>query len=107
MTNGFRVVTCVALGLCLCFGFAALARTQSPGSTDTNKESKVNGHASGSFEINMVRQPLTEEEAKTMAAGVFRKMVRRAGFDALFTIDSAGTFEGYAGQPASMRAPAR
>ena len=27
----------------------------------------MNGHASGSFEIKMVRQPLTEEEAKTVS----------------------------------------
>ncbi len=36
-----------------------------------------------------------------MAEGVFRKMVQRAGFGALFTVGSAGTFEGYVGQPAS------
>ena len=67
MTNRFRVVTRVALGLCLCFGYAAFTQTQSPGSTDTNKKSKVNGHASGSFEITMVRQPITEEETKTIS----------------------------------------
>ena len=67
MTNRFRVVPRVVLGLYLCFGYAAFTQTQSPGSTDTNKESKVNGHASGSFEIKMVRQPITEEEAKTIS----------------------------------------
>jgi hypothetical protein len=67
MTNRFRLVTRVALGLCLCFGYAAFTQTQSPGPTDTKKESKVNGHASGSFEIQMVRQPITEEEAKTIS----------------------------------------
>jgi uncharacterized protein DUF3224 len=67
MTNRFRVVTRVVLGLCLCFGYAAFTQTQSAGSTDTNKESKVNGHASGSFEIKMARQPITEEEAKTIS----------------------------------------
>jgi Protein of unknown function (DUF3224) len=67
MTNRFRVVTRVALGLCLCFGYAASTQTQSPASTGTNKESKVNGHASGSFEIKMAPQPITEEEAKTIS----------------------------------------
>jgi Protein of unknown function (DUF3224) len=67
MTNRFRMVTWVFLGLCLCFGYAALTQTQSRGSTGTNKESKMNGHASGSFEIKMVRQPITEEEAKTVS----------------------------------------
>lgn len=67
MANRFRVVTRVALGLYLCLGSAAFTQTQSPGSTATNKESKVNGHASGSFEIKMVRQPITEEEAKTIS----------------------------------------
>ena len=67
MTNRFRVLTRVALGLCLCFGCASFMQTQLPGSTGTNKESKVNGHASGSFEIKMVRQPITEEEAKTIS----------------------------------------
>jgi hypothetical protein len=67
MTNRFPVVARVALGLCLCFGYAAFTQMQSPGSADTNKESKVNGHASGSFEIKMVRQPITEEEAKTIS----------------------------------------
>jgi protein-tyrosine phosphatase len=38
------------------------------------------------------------------AAGVFRTMVRRAGLADLFTIDSAGTFNGHVGQPASMLA---
>jgi hypothetical protein len=67
MTHRFRVVTRVALGLCLCFGYAASTQTQSPGSTDGHKESRVNGHASGSFEIKMVPQPMTEEEAKTIS----------------------------------------
>jgi len=73
MTKRFRMVTRVALGLCLCFGYAALTQTQShdstgtKGSTDTNKEPKVNGHASGSFEIKMAPQPITEEEKKTIA----------------------------------------
>jgi hypothetical protein len=67
MTNRFRMVTWVFLGLCLCLGYAALTQTQSHGSTGTNKESKMNGHASGSFEIKMVRQPITEEEAKTVS----------------------------------------
>jgi Protein of unknown function (DUF3224) len=66
MTNGFRGVRRIALAICLCLGYAALTQTQSPGSTAAKKESKVNGHASGSFEINMVRQPITEEEAKTI-----------------------------------------
>ena len=73
MTNQFRVMTRVVLGLALCFGYAALTQTQSHGSTgkngpaDTNQEPKVNGHASGSFEIKMVRQPITEEETKTIS----------------------------------------
>jgi hypothetical protein len=67
MTNRFRVVTHVVLGLCLCFGYAAFTHTQSLASTNTNKESKVNGHATGNFEIKMVRQPIAEEEAKTIS----------------------------------------
>src|SRR5207342_3587719 len=39
-----------------------------------------------------------------MAAGVFRTLVRRAGLADAFIIDSAGTYDGYAGQPASMLA---
>jgi protein-tyrosine phosphatase len=35
------------------------------------------------------------------AAGVFRAMARRAGMAHEFVIDSAGTFEGQVGQPAS------
>jgi len=67
MTNKFPVVACVALGLCLCLGYPAFTRTQSAGSTGANNESRVNGHASGSFDIKMVRQPITEEEAKTIS----------------------------------------
>lgn len=67
MTDRFRVLTCAALSWCLCSGYAAFAQTQSAGATDTNKESRLNGHASGSFEIKMVRQPITEEEAKTIS----------------------------------------
>lgn len=67
MTNRFPAVMHVALGLCLGFGCAAFTQTQSPGSSGTNEESKVNGHASGSFEIKMVPQPITEEEAKTIS----------------------------------------
>jgi protein-tyrosine phosphatase len=36
-----------------------------------------------------------------MAEGVFRSMARRAGLDSAFTIDSAGTFGGHAGEPPS------
>jgi protein-tyrosine phosphatase len=36
-----------------------------------------------------------------MAKGVFRSMVRRAGLEQAFTIDSAGTLEGHDGQPAA------
>ena len=61
--NRYSVILC----LCLCVGYAAFTQTQSPGSTDTKKESKVNGHASGSFEIKMVPQPVTEEEKKTIS----------------------------------------
>jgi protein-tyrosine phosphatase len=39
-----------------------------------------------------------------MAEGVFRSMVQRAGFGALFTVDSAGTFEGQVGAPPSLLA---
>jgi protein-tyrosine phosphatase len=39
-----------------------------------------------------------------MAAGVFRTMVRRAGLADAFVIDSAGTYDGYSGQPASLLA---
>ena len=38
------------------------------------------------------------------AAGVFRAMARKAGMEHEFTIDSAGTFDGHAGNPASMLA---
>ena len=34
-----------------------------------------------------------------MAEGVFRSMARRAGLASAFTVDSAGTFDGYVGQP--------
>jgi protein-tyrosine phosphatase len=36
-----------------------------------------------------------------MAKGVFRTMVKRAGLEEAFTIDSAGTLEGHDGQPAA------
>ena len=39
-----------------------------------------------------------------MAKGVFRTLVRRAGLEHAFTIDSAGTTELLVGQPASMLA---
>ena len=39
-----------------------------------------------------------------MAEGVFRSMVRGAGLDAAFTIDSAGTYAGHAGEPPSRLA---
>ena len=61
--NKYVLVLCV----CLCVGYAAFTQTQSPGSTDTKKESKVSGHANGSFEIKMAPQPVTEEEAKTIS----------------------------------------
>jgi protein-tyrosine phosphatase len=36
-----------------------------------------------------------------MAKGVFTSFVRRAGLEQAFTIDSAGTLEGHAGEPAA------
>lgn len=39
-----------------------------------------------------------------MAKGVFRTMVRRAGLEHAFTVDSAGTSDMHAGQPATMMA---
>jgi protein-tyrosine phosphatase len=36
-----------------------------------------------------------------MAKGVFRALVRRAGLEQAFTIDSAGTLEGHDGEPAA------
>src|SRR3979490_2368757 len=39
-----------------------------------------------------------------MAEGVFRSMARRAGLASAFSVDSAGTFDGYVGKPP---APAR
>jgi protein-tyrosine phosphatase len=39
-----------------------------------------------------------------MAAGVFRTLAARAGLADTFTIESAGTFDGYVGQPASLLA---
>jgi protein-tyrosine phosphatase len=38
------------------------------------------------------------------AAGVFRTMARKAGMEHEFVIDSAGTFDGHVGNPASMLA---
>jgi protein-tyrosine phosphatase len=45
---------------------------------------------------NICRSPTAE--------GVFRKMVLRAGLADAFSIDSAGTFDGYVGQPPSLLA---
>ena len=39
-----------------------------------------------------------------MAAGVFRTLVRRAGMTDAFMIDSAGTYDGHVGAPASLLA---
>ncbi len=39
-----------------------------------------------------------------MAKGVFSTLVRRAGIADAFTIDSAGTYEGHVGAPASLLA---
>lgn len=39
-----------------------------------------------------------------MAKGVFRAMVKRAGLEQAFTIDSAGTLEGHGGEPAAALA---
>jgi protein-tyrosine phosphatase len=39
-----------------------------------------------------------------MAKGVFAALVRRAGLADAFTVDSAGTYEGHVGQPASLLA---
>ena len=39
-----------------------------------------------------------------MAEGVFRSMAGRAGLDAAFTVDSAGTFGGHAGEPPALPA---
>ena len=61
--NRYALMLCV----CLAVGYAAFTQTQSPGSTDTKKESKVSGHASGSFDIKMAPQPVTEEEKKTIS----------------------------------------
>src|ERR1700738_1393987 len=36
-----------------------------------------------------------------MAKGVFRTIVKRAGLEHAFTVDSAGTLEGHDGQPAA------
>jgi protein-tyrosine phosphatase len=38
------------------------------------------------------------------AAGVFRTMARKAGLEHEFVIDSAGTFDGHTGHPASLLA---
>ena len=45
---------------------------------------------------NICRSPTAE--------GVFRSMARDAGFEAAFTIDSAGTYGGHAGEPPSRLA---
>lgn len=39
-----------------------------------------------------------------MAEGVFRSMARRAGLASAFTVDSAGTFDGYVGERPARRA---
>jgi protein-tyrosine phosphatase len=39
-----------------------------------------------------------------MAEGVFRSMARQAGLESAFTIDSAGTYAGHAGEPPSRLA---
>jgi protein-tyrosine phosphatase len=39
-----------------------------------------------------------------MAAGVFRSLARRAGLADTFVIDSAGTYDGHVGAPASLLA---
>ena len=39
-----------------------------------------------------------------MAEGVFRSMAHRAGLDAAFAVDSAGTYGGHAGEPPSRLA---
>ena len=39
-----------------------------------------------------------------MAEGVFRSMAGRAGLDAAFTVDSAATFGGHAGEPPALPA---
>ena len=39
-----------------------------------------------------------------MAEGAFRSMALRAGLDSAFTIDSAGTYSGHAGEPPSLPA---
>lgn len=39
-----------------------------------------------------------------MAAGVFRTLARRTGLADAFTIDSAGTYDGHVGAPASLLA---
>lgn len=92
MTNRFRVVTRVALGLCLCFGYPPFTRTQSPGPNDTNKESRVNGHASGSFEIRMVRQPITEEEAKTISVRMTSDKQFRGDLEGTSTGEMLGVY---------------
>jgi protein-tyrosine phosphatase len=45
---------------------------------------------------NICRSPLAE--------GVFRSMVHRAGLDSAFTVDSAGTYDGHAGEQPSLPA---
>jgi protein-tyrosine phosphatase len=39
-----------------------------------------------------------------MAEGVFRSMARQAGLESAFTVDSAGTYGGHAGEPPSRLA---
>jgi protein-tyrosine phosphatase len=39
-----------------------------------------------------------------MAEGVFRSMARQAGLESAFTVDSAGTYGGHAGEPPSQLA---
>jgi protein-tyrosine phosphatase len=45
---------------------------------------------------NICRSPLAE--------GVFRSMARQAGLESAFTVDSAGTYGGHAGEPPSRLA---
>jgi len=83
MNNKSRIRTVAIATICLCLCFVSSAHAQT---TDTKKETKVSGHASGSFEVKLVPQPASEEEAKT-AFG-------RMSIDKQFHGDLEGTSKG-------------
>ena len=79
MKNRVSVILCV----CLCFAYLAFARTKTDSAA---KEIRVTGHATGTFEVKLVPQPATEEEAKATLG--------RMSIDKQFHGDLEGTSKG-------------